>query len=183
MRFPKSILMLFFSAILLGCGSDDNGPTGPSTDPGTFSITITGDVNSSFTGSAIFVSSGADPLTGTAGFMTVCSSIDPQTGWGVWVGRPGAQRPGTGSYDVSAYENDPETTWQQDLTPGDIYILVSHANTIYISQTGGITVTTSSANRFAGSFQITAESLDVGSGEVQVIQVEGIFDALGSPAG
>lgn len=166
--------LLFAIFIFFGCNDNDD-PAGP-VDEGTFSVTVTGDVSFSFSGTAVF-GSGTDPETGEQGFILwlTTDTQEMESGESLWLARIGGTRPGTGTFVISNVEEFDDENWNTD----HFYAAVMSANTFLGSESGTMQVTSSSTNRFTGSFEFTASGHSFQDGSEITATVEGNFDAIG----
>ena len=164
------LFTVFVVAFLTACGGD-NG-TGPGS--GSFTATVSGDLNASLSGDAVF---------------GVGLAIGSVSGWSVWllegsfladydlirIDRDSDAAPGVGTFaitgggagpdDFSAeYEHGVEEGGNTDITG-------------YTSVSGSLTVTSATADRIEGSFTFTGNGPSPG----QTVTVQGSFSArLGS---
>ncbi len=167
------LAMLFF---FTGCNGDDNGPTEPEVE-GSFSLSLSGDIEDTLTGDAIF-GSGEDPETGEGGFVLIFrTEIDEtQAGPMKWFLRVGATRPGTGEYPIGNAEELMEDNWDPEV----LYSLLLADQTFLSSDSGVLDVNTSSSNLFAGSFEYTASAPSPDDPEEQInVTIDGWFEAVG----
>ncbi|MEQ9569670.1 MAG: hypothetical protein RLN75_05725 [Longimicrobiales bacterium] len=142
-----------FALVLSACG-DDSG-TGPGVGFGTGSATVTGSVNTSFSGQA---TSGVDALTGLGTFAVTLTETGGSNTLSVVFT---AGRPGPGSYPIG--------------TPSDAIYGEVGLTGLYESITGQVQITSSTPDGIAGSATFTADR------GTDVINVTTTFDALCFP--
>ncbi len=167
-----SITFLIIAVLMTGCGDGD--PTGPENE-GSFSVSITGDINKNITGSAWFWSG---TVEGEEGFVIWLSSElqNNETGESLWFAREGATRPGSGTYVIGNFDSVDEDEWN----PQHFFAWYVGTGTYIWSESGSITVTVSSSNRFAGSFQYTGVGYSSQDWESELeVTISGDFDAVG----
>jgi hypothetical protein len=159
--------------LFMACGSDDD-PTGPGSD-GSFSVTITGDVNAEFTGFSWFWS-GAYEEEQAFWLWFASEEDEEEASHTLWFAREGGTRPGTGSVVIGNYENVDEEGWN----PNHLFAWYNSSNGYFRSVSGTMNVSTSTDNRFAGSFQLTATGFTNNDWEnEQQVTISGTFDAIG----
>ena len=161
-----------------GDNGDDNNQS-----PGSFSIVVAGDADLEIEGFAFF-GEAEDPDTGEDVFIIYLSeSANPSSAQatGAWIGR-NSGRPGTGTFTFVDGELDGEI-------PEDQFVLVmtvgagSDESRTFVSNSGELTITSSSSNRIEGSFDVTGTGFQITGGvpgEELSVTIEGNFDALGS---
>ncbi len=167
------IIAAFF---FVGCSDDDDGPTGPD-GQGTFSVTISGDMSKSFSGTAIF-GSGTDPETGESGFALILQTDmdNEQAGDIIWIVRIGATRPGTGQMPIANFDDIDD----DDFNPQVLYGMYAGENAWAWSTSGTMSITTSSSNQFAGSFEFSADGFTMNDPDSEkTVTIGGEFNAVG----
>lgn len=152
---PRIALLAFllFLVAATGCdsGSDDDGV-------GSFAATVSGDVTASLRGQAAFATETEDGSTYTA--IGLVDDTDPQDLVVLVV--PGTPRSGTFNVD------NEEAGGLFTLTNGD-------EGTLYIVQSGTLTVTRANDRRVEGRFEVEAVSL---VDETDEVSIEGTFEAM-----
>jgi len=157
----KGILAPLALAFLLSsCGGDDD-PSGPNGDPqgtlGTFSATFTGDIAATTSGSAIFAS-----IQGEGFGLSFTSSTQSAT---FTIARNTSGRPGQGSVNIGdGSEGDVQ---------GVLYVGGVINNVTFVSTSGTLTITSSSASRLQGTF-----SFQAATGASGTTTVTGSFNAV-----
>ena len=145
-----------------GCAEGDKDPTGPG-GLGTATITVTGAVSRTVTGNAAFGSG----ILGMDAFAIVMTDEDETIELGV--AKDGAGRLGPGTYSLG-----------DDESPRYGELVVSLPGTdpqFFISETGTLTITSSSASRLRGTISFRGRN-EFGSGTVDVTAT---FDAICLP--
>lgn len=145
---------LLFLFVATGCdsGSDDDNAVG------SFEAAVSGDATASLRGQAAFATETEDDSTYTA--IGLVDGEDPQDLIVLVV--PGAPRPGTFAVD------NEEAGGLLTLTDGD-------EGTLYIVQSGSLTVTRANDERVEGRFEVEAVSL---IDETDEVSIEGEFEAM-----
>ena len=151
MRGTSRLARLLLAALMLASCRGDDEPTG--TQPvslGTASVRVTGAVTRTFTGMAAFGSAG---VGGDGEFGIVMT--DESSDFGVTVGGSPAGRRGAGMYQLGDIESP---MYAEFLSESDIYI----------SQSGQLTITSSSAQSVQGTVTFRGRLEFGGTGEVTV---------------
>ena len=168
---------------LTACDSGGDNDDDNNQPPGSFSIVVAGDMDLEMDGFAFF-GEAEHPDTGEDVFVIYFSeSANPSNPQGRWafVGR-NSGRPGTGTFSFVNGELDGEL-------PDDQFILVMTVGSVgagsstFVSDSGELSITSSSSNRVEGSFEVTATGFEIsggGTGEELNVTIEGSFDALGN---
>lgn len=183
-RLTSIATIAFLALALTACDSGgDNDDDDNNQPPGSFAIVVTGDTDFELDGFAFF-GEAEDPETGEDVFVIYFSeNANPSSTQGTWafVGRNSA-RPGTGTFTFVNGELD-------DEIPAEQFVLVMNVgsggagSSTFVSDSGELTITSSSSNRVEGSFDVTATGFQVtggGAGEELSVSIEGSFDAIGS---
>jgi hypothetical protein len=168
------LFVIVTAVLMIGCGKDDS-PSGPE-DGGSFTVTISGDISRQFSGFAWFWSGTAE---GQQGFVLWFLTDDENTETGdmLWFAREGTTRPGTGTLVIGDFDDVDENGWN----PEHVFSWYSGDNVTMWSVSGSMSVTASSANRFAGSFQYTAVGYTHDDSENEkTVTISGNFDAIGA---
>jgi len=161
-KYIFGFILLLTGAFFFGCDDDSTGPG----DEGSFTVKITGDVNREFSGSAVF----AITTQPQEGFSLVLISGDEREESALMVSfLIGTSSPGKGTHPIG--ENASNTTFTSWYTS-------SEHQEYFFSESGSMTVTTSTDKRFAGSFQYTATGWTGDETEMEVT-ISGNFDAIG----
>jgi hypothetical protein len=160
------------------CGGDKNsmGPDGDGPGASAYSATITGDVSRSLSGQAAFAVDNEDEDVGFGMAMARENATD-----GIFVMRrsPGVLAVGQHTVaDQSAVEDESEIPANHLAV--DVFLNEAGLSLFCVSTGGTLTVTSSSASRLKGSFQVTAACQDLLGEELSEITVTGTFDAVGS---
>ncbi|MDZ7771903.1 MAG: hypothetical protein U5K31_04075 [Balneolaceae bacterium] len=178
----RGLLILLLGLFLIqGCSDESN-----SESTGSFTIEITGDVNKTIEGTAIF-GGATDPETNQSGFVLVMSTADdPEqssgTSEGVWIGTDDSDRPGEGTYSLlntDNYEEGDSGFWGFSfLNEGQ------QMSTIIYSTSGSVEITSSSSDNVSGTFTMQAEGFRTsGQGSEEItVTLSGDFSAIGGNA-
>lgn len=183
---PFNGLLLLAAALILSLSACDSGGSNeeePDVEEGRVEISINGDASGTFDGYAYFFDV-VDDSTGESAFGLILNNTNSanQSGQYIWIARE-SSRPGTGQYDFAAIDEE-----NSDLRP-DQFIAValsvvnddSAMGSIYFSNGGTLTLTSSSDDKVAGSFIIEAVSFRYNSESEELeevdITLEGAFDA------
>ncbi len=151
MKESTHLLSLIATAALLtSCGG--NGPTPPNPNGSSFSATLAGAVNGSFTGNAVFTSAGV------AGFGIVLAT-EATTGQNVTISfqRANSAPPGTGGYELLDHTDpdpDPEPTAEDFRAV--VLLTGPSASGALLSTSGTLNITAVSGSQIDGTFQLTA---------------------------
>jgi hypothetical protein len=164
----RTTIFIILLTMTIGCGDDNSG--GPN-DEGSFRVEIYGDVNGTITGRAYFETV-KDPLTDEEDFLLWMFSEDNSANPvnNIWIIRERGRQPGAGSYLIGNY------TSGSQLFVG----LFVGSEIIVRSKEGSMSVTSSSDNRFAGSFGFAGDgfiSFPDSTSQISV-NVDGQFDAI-----
>jgi hypothetical protein len=157
--------------VLAGCDST----TGPDVDAGEFTVEVTGDLDSSVSGSAVH--GGGEDSEGADIWVISLTGVDG-TGEGISISffRYGT-RPGTGDF---ALEDVTETDILGSGQWGAFITAMEDGSAIFIGfSTGGtVEITSSSAERLAGTFEFDAVGFDPDLPETEImVSASGSFDA------
>jgi hypothetical protein len=162
------ILSLLFALTFTSCDSDEDGDGNGGGTVGEGQVTVTGDIDRSFSGSAVF---GAYPEGGFEIALFEGSSAENPTGQFLTLGSDGGV-PDEGTYDIN------------DLGTGDtvfgVYQTDTSSSSGFISvfaESGTLTITSSSSDRLVGSFSFEG-SLFSENGTQGTARVEGTFNAI-----
>ena len=174
----RAAALTFLFLLAAGCGDDD--PAGPGGDgfSANFTASVTGDLNASMSGTAVFAS-GTDPETGQQAwimYMTTDSTQAFSSGQNVAFF-------GLGAPEQRAYVLEDFTQSEEFPVGGAAgWVILFDGQTIsgIFGSTGGtLTITSLSANRMDGTFSITATG-SVFDGQMATegtITVQGSFQA------
>ncbi len=160
---------------------DEDGPA---------EITIGGDASDSFDGYAYFYE-GINPETDESIFYIVLSNADDETpdqdARGIWIARLSG-RPDVGQHPFAQFNDESE----YDLTPDEFvsfaWSVASDASVLgyYYADGGTLTITHSSDDKVAGSFEINAVGFTLSEGGESLeeinLSIEGTFDARSADA-
>lgn len=188
-RRPVRKLATVLAAVgLMACGSDDGGTgLGPDDDDvgGSFSATISGDVNADISGFAVQGQTTVDPDTGDQGWAAFLGRGEDQgdAADAVFFVRLGA-RPAQGTY---ALEDIADGTGVETGEFAGFVALGLGSQTVQFSGfslSGTLTITSSSPDRVAGTFDFQASGFDPTQNPPaeQVVSVSGTFDAVSETA-
>lgn len=167
------------TVVLAACGADDGGSTGPGNGggPTTFSAEVTGDVETSVQGAALFGTQTDE--TGTLFGVEMA-----ETGAGesvIQIIRLGGQVPAVGTYAIAdALNGSPQD--------GDFVAMAFDSDNgqptaIFIGTGGTLEVTSSTATAFKGTFSFDAQGGLFNDPETTLtIKVDGSFHATPAPA-
>ncbi len=138
--------------LVLACG--DNG-TGPEVE-GSFSATITGDLQRTLSGTAVF---GVTTVQGVEGFALAfergsAATFDVDL---ILLGRFNTQRPSVGTYDI--VESGCDTCGEDDFDGGYVFQYPTGSSGIFVSDAGQLTITKSTADTVAGTCSFSAHDL------------------------
>ncbi len=181
---PALLLGLALTLSLTACDSsdddDDNGGgPGGGGNLGSYSATLGGDLSGSISGNAFFSVVEDEEVPGGRVFVLwlIDGPLSGTSATGEYVSFVRySDRPGTGAHPIG-----------QDLEDGDDTIAAyfnmqnQSAGVMFVSESGALTLTTSSSNRVAGSFTFTGTGFDMSNQqEPQQItgSINGTFDAV-----
>jgi len=178
--FMQGTIFLLAATLFIGC-EDDDDPTGPPTDEGSYSFTISGDIDASFSGEAWF-SAYEDPETGDSGFVIWFFTDDEEaeTGDNLWFVHGGEALPPENEYPIGSFDDLED----DELNPNYFYGVFAgyqNANAFLGSEDGTLTVTTSTGNLYEGTFSMTAEGVSFDTGDDIAVTIEGEFSAISGP--
>jgi hypothetical protein len=151
----------------LACG-DGTGP-----EPGTFSATVSGDLSLTLSGEAVFA---ADTIEGNALFAIALIRGDVGTTDNdiILIGRETLARPGSGAYPiVSGFCTD----CSADDFDAALAIVRADDLGAYVSESGTLTISSSSADRIVGSGTMTLTAF-ISFQDAQDIAIELSFEAV-----
>ncbi|HWA16977.1 MAG TPA: hypothetical protein VG817_11115 [Gemmatimonadales bacterium] len=174
MKASKWMTLATVAVMATACGGDDNGGTGPGGRLGSFSADVTGDLETSLDGWALF---GAQSDEGGEGFGLVMSEIDDKhdAGGTITIVRLNSTSLPTGEYDIKSFETAENA--------GDVVVLATDSegndlNAIFSSTGGTLHVTTSNSNSLKGTFSVDMVGTVFADPETEyAITIEGTFDA------
>ncbi|PEN11462.1 hypothetical protein CRI94_15630 [Longibacter salinarum] len=173
----RRVLALAMCAVplLLFVGCDSSGSNDDVSVEPSYSLSVTGNsVNTTFTGAARWGNGSTDASNEA---MAVNFSSDDGTGQGFLI--RGAARPETGTVSVRNIDGQNDNlTSSSDFS---FYYVNGQSDTSiqYLSTGGTITITESTENRLAGSFDITVTRIDplAPNGGESSATITGTFDA------
>ncbi len=180
MKKIRWLTLMMVAAMLLACGGDGNGGTGPGNGGPAFAADVTGDVETSIEGDALFGEI-LDPTAGAV-FAVEMSESDPTGGSLIQIMRVGEGVPGTGTYQLTdAISGTPaEGDWVAAAYDSDNGQLTA----IFAATSGTVNVTSVTQNTVKGTFTFDAEGgLLSDPGTTLAITVTGRFTASSAPAG
>lgn len=165
----KVSTLLLCIALLLGTGCDSNDPEDRVPVTGSFTMTVSGDVNKTVNGSIATFGTGIGPAAGQSAFGLNLGSATDILSMSRLSGRPG-----TGSVTIQDVFDTNEEDWDPDHL-GATYLDESAG--LYASTSGSVTITRSEENVIEGSFAITLVNLDTNT--TSTITLTGEFVAIG----
>lgn len=172
-RFPFHLLLSLLLVLpFAACDSDgdDDGNGNGNGDIGDADVTISGDVEGSFSGNAYFVDDSNEDVDFAIGLFSG-SITTPNTGQIVVLGLDG-DRPDEGTYEIGADEDDTTLSGVYlDYTDG------ATSATLVIAQSGTLTISSSSSDRVVGTFTFTGQATSGGAGSLGTATVTGSFTA------
>lgn len=169
-------LSLLLALTFTSCDSDDNGDGDGNgngnggTVVGDADVNVSGALDSSFSGSAVFGVDEDNTSFSLALFEGGFVTGTTPTGELVAIGRDGG-RPDEGTYDLGVTDN------QVTFVGAYVSSLSDPTGATFVSsESGTLTITSSSSDRVAGSFSFTGQAIS-GTGSVGEVTVSGTFDA------
>jgi hypothetical protein len=143
--------------LISSCSRDDDELIVHDMEPGTFEATITGDVESSFEGVAIYTEY-MNQVTGEF-FFTIGLGSTTDEAISLWFVR-GGEYPGEGTYNIQSFERADLDDAEWFFEPQDFVNLgvrqPGQEVELYFSQSGSITFEPGVENTIAGEFEFTA---------------------------
>lgn len=173
--------------------SFSNDEDDPDLELGRFEMTVDGDLQETFEGSAVFSTTTEEhPETGEEvtlfGLAFLPDSADQQSTWFSAQVMRTSERPDEGEYAFEAFQDNYLPTSPFEF-PDDIWVLGFQTEdttraAAMTSDAGTLTITTSSSSRVAGTFSVEASGMYYeysADDEPQTgsITIEGSFNALG----
>lgn len=173
-------LLLALPLTLAACGDDDE-TTGPGdVVEGTFSASLSGDLDESLDGVAFFGES-TDPATGETAWVLWLSTTESETtGRTLYFARYD-DRPGTGTYSLANVETDDFQTGASGEV-GSFYLDTASDGAAVFGSTGGsLVITESEGDRMEGTFtvQATGSIWDGSTTRDGDVTITGEFTAVG----
>ncbi|HSB52924.1 MAG TPA: hypothetical protein VLD58_01150 [Gemmatimonadales bacterium] len=173
-------MTLAATVVLAACGGDGNGSTGPGNGGATsFSAEVTGDVQTSVRGAALF-GTRADEAQGMLFGVEMAESGAGESV--IQIIRLGGEVPAVGTYQiVDALNGNPQN--------GDFVAMAFDSDNgqptaIFVGTGGTLRVTSSSATAFKGTFTFDAQGGLFSDPETTLtIKVDGSFHATPAPEG
>jgi hypothetical protein len=163
MRAGKALRLtvLGLVGLVLACSESSTAPP----VEGSFSGSVTGDLQLTLSGTAIF---GTASVGGNDGFVIAfqrgsVSSFDLDL---ILLGRFNAQRPGVGTYNI--VESGCSNCSDDDFDGGYVLQRPDGTSNIFISEAGQLTVTKSTADTVAGNCSFTAHDLTDASSQITI---------------
>lgn len=146
----------------LACGENGIEPT----VEGSFTTTITGDLQRTLSGRAIF---GVTTVSGYDGFVIALeqgtsASLNVDL---VLLGRFNTQRPNVGTYDI--HEAGCTNCSEDNFDGGYVFQRPDGAAGFYTSESGQLTITRSTADTVAGSCSFSAVNLFDAQEEIEIV--------------
>lgn len=172
------LALLLALPLTLGACGDDDDPSGPETPAeGSFSASISGDLDDSLDGLAYFGES-TDPSTGETAWVLWLSTSESETSGKTLYFARYDDRPGTGTYALTNVENDDLDTGEL----GSFYLDSSGQGAAIFGSTGGsLVITDSDDDRMEGTFtvQATGTVFDGSTSSDGDVTITGEFTAVG----
>lgn len=166
-KYIITCILLLAVAFFFGCDDDLNGPEGE----GSFTVTITGDISREFSGTAIFATNRDED---EEGFILMLTSDEEEVARIILFELEVNTIPGKGTHPIDNYPD--ETTFYA------WYGAIEH-HEVFDSESGSMTVITSSDKRFDGSFQYNAVGWAEGDFETErKVNIKGNFEAVRVPS-
>ena len=176
-RYAKRYAMLAAVALLAACGGDDDSRTGTGPDGGAvlgnFSATLAGDIGGSLTGYSAFASASSGESQGFVLAMEDTLANSTASAAILFI-KQTPSIPGVGAHDVVSFDDE-----AAGVKLGLFAAVIDAQGGEWIcTATGGtINVSSSSAQRLQGSFNVAAECVGIGSEEPQALTLSGSFDS------
>lgn len=179
------VLLLALAACDSNGGDDDEGEDDLASGEATLSLSGEG-IDESFDWNAAFAV-GTDPDTGEEGIVIYLYPGQDIAGAAqyAFISRVGATRPSTGTYEFGDVDTDEDDAFMQKF--GMLGMLQSSNQTfeLFYSDAGSLTITSSSQDRLAGSFDIDGTFFTYSGGQQEPqevdIDITGSFDAESTP--
>ena len=173
MKVPTLLLCI---ALFLSTGCDSNDPDDPTPASGSFTMTVSGDVNKTVNGNLATFGAGLGPAAGHSAFgLNLGSASDIFS-----IARIAGQ-PGTGMHNIQDVANTNDDDW----LPNDFgATYLDDTAGLYASTSGSVTITRSDENVVEGSFTVSLINFDTNN--PSNISITGEFVAIGlgiSPGG
>lgn len=165
----KVSTLILCIALILGTGCDSSDPEDAVPATGTFSMTVSGDVNKTVNSNLATFGTGLGPAATDFAFgINLGSATD------VFSMARLAGRPGTGTYNMQDVANTNEDDWLSDDF-GATYL--DDTAGLYASVSGSVTITRSDENVMEGSFTVSLVNFDTNN--PSSISITGEFVAIG----
>ena len=175
-RYAKRYAMLAAVAVLAACGGDDDktgtGPGGGAV-VGNFTATLSGDIGGALTGYSAFASASSGESQGFVLAMedTLANSTASAA---ILFMKQTPAIPGVGTHDVVSFDDESAGV---KLGLFAAVIDAQGGEWICTATEGTITVSSSSAQRLKGTFNVAAECVGIGSEDPQAMTLAGSFDS------
>ena len=156
-------------ALFLTTGCDSSDPEDQNPTTGSFTLTVSGDVNKTVSSNLATFGTGLGPSAGDAAFGLNFGSATDVFSFARISGQPG-----TGTFNVQDVLNTNEDDWLSDEF-GATYL--DDTAGLYASVSGSITITRSEDNVMEGTFSVSLENFD--TNDPSSIAITGEFVAIG----
>lgn len=172
-----SILLGLMIGLVACSDDDDDQEPNYDADPGTFTMTISGEMSQTLTGNAVFVTS-TDPDTGE---MVFAMSMASDSSVVLFAKR--GDRPSTGSYSVWNMEDGEFDDGDIPIDQFYIWLSIQDDPMIYIfSRSGTVQINGSNAERVYGTFTYQGEGFTLNDPEdTFTVTASGAFHATAGP--
>ena len=165
----KVLTLLVCITLLFGTGCDSNEAEDEVPATGSFTLTVSGDVNKTVSSNLATFGIGLGPAAGDAAFGLNFGSASDVFSLARLSGRPG-----TGTVNIQDVANTNEDDWLTDEF-GATYL--DETAGLYASVSGSVTITRSEGNVMEGTFTVSMVNFDTNN--PSNISITGEFVAIG----
>lgn len=144
----KLLFIPFILVLILAIACDEESIT--EAVLGANSITLTGDISDSFDAQTLAILTVEDSDSAFAVFMSKSADIENYEN-NLFFGKASSSLPAVGTYNVGGNDNDPNAFYSE-YTVND--------STFYLMTSGTVEITTSSATKIEGKFDMTGQLFD-----------------------